>query len=226
MKKYYGKLGLLVLLLAVALVLTSCAGAGAAQQEEESNASGSDTQGMQEHMGGMQGMTAMGSESTAPHMMAQTGAYSDERFIDMMVPHHQGAIDMAKVAQEKAEHPEIKQLADNVISSQQQEIDELKAIREQEYGSSETPAHMDPSEMESMGMLTPDQLANQQPFDKAFIDSMLPHHSSAIVMASGAYMHSDNSQITRIARGIIDAQATEVGQLIGWREQWYPEKAA
>jgi Domain of unknown function (DUF305) len=40
-------------------------------------------------------------------MLMENGEYSDERFIDAMVPHHQGAIEMAQVALEDAEHPEI-----------------------------------------------------------------------------------------------------------------------
>jgi uncharacterized protein (DUF305 family) len=74
-----------------------------------------------------------------------------------------------------------------------------------------------------MGMMMPDQLADQQPFDRAFIDSMMPHHSSGIEMASVALMHSDDPDIKRIARGIIDSQAKEIGQMIQWRQEWYPE---
>ena len=70
-------------------------------------------------------------------------------------------------------------------------------------------------------MLMPDQLANQRPFDKAFMDSMLPHHSSAIEMASVANLRSDNSQIKGIARGIIEARSKEIGQMMDWRQQWY-----
>ena len=75
-----------------------------------------------------------------------------------------------------------------------------------------------------MGMMMPDQLADQQPFDRAFIDSMMPHHSSAIEMASVALMHNDDPDIKRITRGIIDSQAKEIGQMIQWRQEWYPER--
>ena len=82
---------------------------------------------------------------------------------------------------------------------------------------------MNSEEMDNMGMTMPDELENQQPFDKALIDSMMPHHSSTIEMASVALKRSDNSDIQRIARGIVDAQAKEVGQMIQWRQEWYPE---
>jgi uncharacterized protein (DUF305 family) len=208
----FGRLGLPGLLLAIALVLASCAGSDVGSQQEE--------QGSQS--GGMQEMD-MGSGDEAPEMLVQDGEYSDERFIDMMVPHHTMAVEQARVAQENAEHPEIEQLAGEIISSQQQEIEELQSIKEEEFGASETPTMMNPQEMDNMGMTMPDELENQQPFDKAFIDSMMPHHSSAIEMASVALKRSDNPDIQRIARGIVDAQAEEIGQMIQWRQEWYPE---
>jgi uncharacterized protein (DUF305 family) len=133
------------------------------------------------------------------------------------------AIEQAKVAQQNTEHTEIEQLAGDIISSQQREIEELKSIKEEEFGTTETPTMMNPEEMDNMGMTMPDELENQQPFDEAFIDSMMPHHSSAIEIASVALKRSDNPDIQRIARGIVDAQAKEVGQMIHWRQEWYPE---
>lgn len=59
----------------------------------------------------------------------------DQRFIDMMIPHHQGAVEMAQDAQQKAQHPEIKQLANKIINNQQKEIKQLQAWRKQWYGS-------------------------------------------------------------------------------------------
>jgi uncharacterized protein (DUF305 family) len=44
-----------------------------------------------------------------------------------MIPHHQGAIDMANAALKNAKHEEIKTLATAIIASQQKEIDEMKA---------------------------------------------------------------------------------------------------
>jgi uncharacterized protein (DUF305 family) len=72
-------------------------------------------------------------------------------------------------------------------------------------------------------MMDPQQLANQKPFDEAFIDAMIPHHQSAIEMAQVAYRESDNPEIKALAEGIVDAQTREIAQMEGWRQQWYPE---
>ena len=153
----------------------------------------------------------------------ENGKYSDERFIDAMVPHHQGAIAMAKVALKNAEHEKIKELSRNIISSQQAEIEELRAIKKEEFGTSNVPMEMSQEQMRGMGMMDPQELANRDPFDKAFIDAMIPHHQSAIEMAKIAHEKSKIPAIKELAANIVRAQQKEIEQLQRWRQQWYPE---
>jgi uncharacterized protein (DUF305 family) len=125
---------------------------------------------------------------------------------------------------QNAEHPEILELAQNIISTQQAEIDQLKAIKQREFGTSEVPMQMSPEQMKMMAMMDdPGELANEQPFDKAFIDAMIPHHTSAIEMARVAYANTSDDEIKELSRNIIDAQAGEIEQMTGWRKEWYPE---
>jgi uncharacterized protein (DUF305 family) len=160
----------------------------------------------------------------ASGMLMENGKYSDERFIDAMVPHHQGAISMARVALENAEHEEIVQLSENIVSTQRAEIEELKSIKKEEFGTSRVPMEMSPQQMRGMGvMMDPQELANREPFDKAFIDAMIPHHQSAIEMAEVASEKSKNPQIRELAENIESAQQTEIEQMKQWREQWYPK---
>ena len=223
LKRYTTSLGLLALLFTLALALASCAGAGSSSAQQDS----SEQDGGEESAGDMQGMDHsnmnMGSEGmmNASEMLMENGEYSDEHFIDAMVPHHQGAISMAQVALENAEHLELLQLAENVISTQQAEIEELRAIKEQEFGTSEVPMQMSPEEMEMMGMEDPAELANQRPFDEAFINSMIPHHQSAIDMAQVALDESDNPAIRDLAGRIVEDQTREIEQMRGWLEEWY-----
>jgi len=165
MQKKYVNLLLLALMLVAILALASCANSGSGQE-----------QGSSESEDGMQGM-GHDSESTddTSEMLMENGEYSDERFIDAMVPHHQGAIEMAQVALENAEHPEIQALAEEIVAAQESEIGQLKAIKQEQFGTSEVSMDMSNEEMEGMGMASdPQELANQEPFDKAFIDNMIP----------------------------------------------------
>ena len=221
------KAWLLVLLMAVAFILAACGGAGGSQQ---GSGSGSE-HGSAEKTGGMAGMDhsqmdhgsmGMGSGEMARQMVMENGKYSDERFIDAMVPHHQGAIEMARVALKNADHEEIKELSHNIISTQQAEIEELKSIKKEEYGTSEVPMEMSQEQMRDMGMrMDPQELANEEPFDKAFIDAMIPHHKSAISMAEVAHEESHNPHIKELAGHIISAQKAEIEHMTHWRQQWY-----
>jgi uncharacterized protein (DUF305 family) len=57
----------------------------------------------------------------------KTGDDFDKAFLDGMVEHHQDAIDMAKMANTQANHQEIKDLSNDIIDTQQKEIDEMNA---------------------------------------------------------------------------------------------------
>jgi uncharacterized protein (DUF305 family) len=213
------KAWLLVLLLAVALILAACGGAGSGQQGDQSSGGGHDQ--MDHGQMGHDSMS-MGSRAMARQMVMQNGQYSDIAFIDAMVPHHQGAIAMAKVALKNAEHEEIKELSRNIILSQQSEIEELKSIKKEEFGTSNVPMEMSQEQMRGMGMMMdPRQLSKREPFDTAFIDAMIPHHQSAIYMAQVAQEESKIPAIKELAENIVDAQKLEIEQMKQWRKQWY-----
>lgn len=57
----------------------------------------------------------------------------------MMVPHHQAAIEMARIAQEQAEHAEIQLMADRIMEDQENEVEQLQAWRQAWFGSNSTP---------------------------------------------------------------------------------------
>ena len=215
----------LALLVAVAFILAACGGAGGGQQGSGSDGHGE--HGKANESSGMAGMDHSnmdhGSMGMAREMVMENGKYSDKAFIDAMVPHHQGAVEMAEVALQNAEHEEIKQLSRNIISTQRAEIEELKAIKQQEFGTSEVPMEMSAQEMQMMGMTDPEALANKDPFDRAFIDAMIPHHQSAIEMAQVALEESDNLRIKELAGNIVTAQQREIEQMLQWRQAWYPE---
>ena len=79
----------------------------------------------------------------------------DRAFIDMMIPHHQGAIAMAKVELAKGSDAELKTLARGIVAAQEKEIAEMRAWRKAWFGSSGVDAttgtgHMDHGDMPGM----------------------------------------------------------------------------
>jgi uncharacterized protein (DUF305 family) len=85
----------------------------------------------------MNHMMAMSSEQMQAMMMkGDLGAADDEfdlRFINAMMPHHEGALVMAQDALSKSKRPEIKKLAQEIVTSQQKEIDQMKQWRQAWY---------------------------------------------------------------------------------------------
>ncbi len=78
-----------------------------------------------DHMGMNDDAMSMSMDDMAAMLKGKTGDAFDKAFIEGMIPHHQGAIDMAREAQKSAKHEEIKRMADAIISTQQQEIDQM-----------------------------------------------------------------------------------------------------
>ena len=217
MKTLLMKAGLLALLLAVAFLLAACGGVGSGQQGDQSGGHGRMDHGQMGH-----DSMGMGSKGMVKQMVMENGKYSDRAFIDAMVPHHQGAIAMAEVALKNAEHEEIKELSRNIVSTQQSEIEELKSIKKEEFGTPNVPMEMSPQQMRGMGvMMDPQRLSKREPFDKAFIDAMIPHHQSAIYMSQLAQEESKIPEIKELAENIVDAQKREIEQMMQWRKQWY-----
>lgn len=64
--------------------------------------------------------------------------------------------------------------------------------------------------------------ASTVPFDRAFIDAMVPHHEAAITMAQSALGAGlTQPDLIRIAQSIVDTQQGEIDQMRSWRMQWF-----
>ncbi|MCU0527328.1 MAG: DUF305 domain-containing protein [Elainella sp. Prado103] len=157
----------------------------------------------------------------------------DLRFIDGMIPHHEGAVVMAEEALQKSNRTEIKALAQAIIAAQEQEISELQAWRSAWYpNASAEPmmynaemGHMMPmtDEMRASMMMNGDLGAADDQFDLRFINRMIPHHQGAIDMAQQALEKSSRPEIKAMAQNIITSQQQEIDQMMQWRAEWYPQ---
>ena len=170
-------------------------------------------------------------------MMPSSTADLDQAFIDMMVPHHQSAIEMAKIAKERATRDELRSLADAIVSAQETEITQLRDWRQAWFGSGDTPGMEAMPLMPGMGMPGMDGMAmdgtmdmtidiealrTAEPFDQAFIKAMTAHHVSAIAAAKIIAASTDRPELQGIAADIIEAQQREMDQMQGWLKSWYP----
>ncbi|MBA3244032.1 MAG: DUF305 domain-containing protein [Actinobacteria bacterium] len=141
----------------------------------------------------------------------------DRAFIDAMVPHHQSAIEMATAAKEDGlAQPELVEIADDIIATQQTEIDQMLDWREQWFGSKERqPAA---AALEALGLSAAEAgmehgaegFATADNVDQAFAGMMIGHHTGAIRMAELAQEKADHDEIKTLAGEIIASQQREI----------------
>jgi uncharacterized protein (DUF305 family) len=179
-------------------------------------------------MGSTAGMTTQGG--------AMSGATMNERaFIAMMVPHHESAVAMARMAEKKAQHVEVRRLARDIIDSQDREIAQMTSWYERWYGvalasdsARTTGMGMTGLGMDGMGMSGTDMSALESTsgaaFDRRFLAMMIPHHASAVMMAAAITASGPRSEVSDLADRIIAAQSTEIGRMQAWRVRWYPPR--
>lgn len=100
---------------------------------QSETAASSDDMGGMDHgsdttMGGDMGGMGMMSDQDMADLEAATGSEFDTMFLEMMVEHHKGAVEMAKTEKADGQNADAKDLADKIIAAQEGEITEMQAL--------------------------------------------------------------------------------------------------
>jgi uncharacterized protein (DUF305 family) len=184
------------------------------------------------------------STETTPPRQRGMMTNMDQHFIEMMVPHHTQAMEMADIALSRTQRPEIKKLAAAIKNDQNREIQQMKAWYKAWYGKEVPATAMKHQEMMAMhqGMsqqMNPDMmkmpmnckmmgmkvdlaaLKNAPDFDKEFIRQMIPHHRMAVMMSQMASKKATKPEIRNLAQSIIKTQTAEINQMQQWYQAWY-----
>ncbi len=151
---------------------------------------------------------------------------ADVSFTQNMIPHHQQAIEMAKLVNSHTDRPQLHKLADSIVSSQGQEITQMQGWL-RAWGKPATPSegHGGHGDTEIPGMMSEADMrrlmeASGTEFDLAFVDMMAAHHQGAIDMATTELKDGSLPEVTRLAQQIIDTQQDEIDQLQRWKTEW------
>jgi uncharacterized protein (DUF305 family) len=136
----------------------------------------------------------------------------DIMFAQMMIPHHQQAIDMSALAESRALSPEVKALASKIRAEQGPEIEQMRAWLK----AANAPTEMG-HQMSMDGMLSDAELerltnASGAEFDELFILGMIAHHEGAIEMAQ-MVVDSKNLEARELGAAIIKMQTLEIAEL-------------
>ncbi len=144
----------------------------------------------------------------------------DVMFAQMMIPHHQQAIELAALVPDRSTDPGLVQLAAAIAGQQQPEISAMKAMLVQwEVKPGET-LHEGGHGMTMSGMVDEATLIKLEAlkgpeFDRLWLTSMIAHHQGAIEMANVEIADGGNADMVGMARGIVAAQQAEIDQMNG-----------
>ncbi len=165
----------------------------------------------------------------------------DVMFVTMMIPHHQGAIEMSDVALAQASTQQVKDLAARIKAAQGPEIEQMQSWLSAwgaEMPSATTDAGHDmghgmmsdapssttsPSGTDDFGMgdmmsmseadMAALRSATGVEFDKLFLQQMISHHQGAIDMAEVEIARGENADVLALAASIKTGQTAEIAEM-------------
>lgn len=158
---------------------------------------------------------------------AGAGSAADVSFAQLMIPHHQQAVEMADLALQKAVSSQIRQLAEQIKAAQDPEIATMRAWLSA-WGAPEqmpdmegmTGGHDMGGMTSGMGMMTQEQMQQLQAasgaeFDRMWLTMMIAHHEGAVAMAEEVLAATSSPAVTALATSIVAGQTAEIQTMKG-----------
>ena len=173
-------------------------------------------------------LTACGSsDHTGMPGSASGGSAADVSFAQLMIPHHQQAVEMADLALTQASSAQVKELATQIKSAQDPEIAQMTGWLEEwgeptampgsQDGGMDGMDHsgMDMGGISASGMMTAEDMdalaaARGAEFDRMWLTMMIAHHQGAITMAQQVLDTTSDSRVRSLADAIIEGQTKEI----------------
>lgn len=159
-------------------------------------------------------VVAPGEQGTLPNSLAYGDA--DVAFISDMVPHHLQALEMARLAPDRAADERVRRLAERIGAVQQPEVDVMQAWlgrqglpeADTDHGAhADMPGMASPEDLFSLGQLT------GAAFDRRFLELMTAHHAGAVAMAGTADLEAQSVFVQDLAKDVSAEQSVEIGRM-------------
>jgi uncharacterized protein (DUF305 family) len=160
-------------------------------------------------------MASMNSMMDGMKKSSMTGDF-DIDFANMMIEHHQGAIDMSEQEVSTGKDEKIKGMAQKIITSQKEEITKL-----QDFVKTYKPSGMKHGEGE-LNKLMSDMESNMKnvqmtgDMDKDFVTMMTAHHEGAIEMSKKELANGMSAKLKQMAQKTITEQNKEIKEFKAW----------
>jgi uncharacterized protein (DUF305 family) len=150
---------------------------------------------------------------------------ADIQFVQGMIPHHEGAIEMAELVEGRTERQEPIDLANEIIDVQDEEISLLRGMLDRMDADDMAMDDMGDMDHGDMGMMEEGEMEELRQlegdeFDRRFMEAMIEHHQGAIDMAEQVLAEGQDEEVAGLAQLVIDAQEAEIDQMQQWLEEW------
>jgi uncharacterized protein (DUF305 family) len=151
-----------------------------------------------DEMGGMHNMQNGGGTMN-------NNGLSERKFLEDMIPHHQEAIDTANMIVAKGDNPELKKLAQSIVDGQQKQVTDMKTWYKNWYGVD----YKDDGTYKPM-MRSDLSTLSGNALDRAFLEDMINHHMSALMMNQTVVPNLQHKELTDLVKNIAETQSSEI----------------
>jgi uncharacterized protein (DUF305 family) len=166
-------------------------------------------------------MNSMETSNSAMLNYKTTGDF-DVDFANIMLLHHQMAIDMSKILVKKGKDATIKNIANGIIAVQETEISEMRFFIQNNKPVKNSQPVLEIQTLDSEMKAMMDKM-NAVPMtdniDKDYVAMMIPHHESAVSMAKNQILFGKNDGLKALAKTIIKNQNIEIEAFKSWQKK-------
>jgi uncharacterized protein (DUF305 family) len=133
----------------------------------------------------------------------------DIAFAEMMIPHHEQAMEMSEIALLNTTNPDVLLVAQQIKDAQSPEIELMKSwdgVKASTHAGHQMDGMLSDAEIAAL------RTAQGAEFDRLFLQGMIKHHEGAITMAQ-AVVNSENKEVADLAASIVNAQELEISKM-------------
>jgi uncharacterized protein (DUF305 family) len=163
-----------------------------------------------------------------------SGGEFEQTFMVGMIAHHEAAVEMARIVLDRGKHEQLKDVAQQIIDAQTQEIDDMTGWLQSWYGLTVSEAQQRvPDSLRTLQIEMDDEASHMvhelsevpagDDTDRAFMEAMIVHHRMAIIEARPVPDRATHEKLATTAEQMIDSQGQEIEQFRTWLEDWYGE---
>lgn len=141
---------------------------------------------------------------------------NDVMFMNMMVVHHNQAIEMAELSENRTSNENILELSNNISEAQTRENKQMiEWMQELGYNPGNHHPMAGMASREEMQKL---RESNGSEYNKLFAELMIEHHEGGIEMAQNFYNTGENSELREMQGKMIEVQQKEIEKMQGWQK--------